>query len=49
MVSVLTWHPSGRITNDRRPGHTLPGLMFYLDPFQREAYIRLARVSARIE
>lgn len=29
---------------DTRPGHTLPGLLFYLDPFQREMRIPLRRV-----
>lgn len=32
--SVTT--PQGTTTTDWRPGHTVVGLMFYLDPFQRQ-------------
>lgn len=48
-VIVTTVLPSGQSFGpDWRPGHSISGLLYYLDPFQRYYATRLARVSLRI-
>lgn len=32
---IVITYPDGRSIADNRPGHSVTGLMFYLDPFQR--------------
>ncbi len=41
-------YPDGRTMSDLRTGHTVSGLLHYLDPFQRQHHTRLARVAREL-
>ena len=44
MTVVATYLPHGGVILDSRPGHTVVGLLYSYDPFQRYESVRLARV-----
>ncbi len=35
MLQITYTHPDGTQTTDNRPGHTMTGILYYIDPFQR--------------
>lgn len=39
--TITTTLPNGRVMQDTRPGHSVAGLMFFLDPFIRYHGVRL--------
>lgn len=39
--TIVTTLPDGRVVQDTRPGHSVSGLMFYLDPFIRYHGVKL--------
>lgn len=45
-LTVEVTDPHGNVQLDRRPGHSLSGLFYYMDPFQAPYSIRLGRVNA---
>lgn len=45
MLTIVKTSPDGTTTYDVRPGHTVSGLMFYMDPFQAPHPIPLTRVG----
>lgn len=48
MAQIAITEPSGMVTTDNRPGHTVAGLLHALDPFQRRARVRLGDVTSFI-
>lgn len=38
---IVTTLPDGRVSTDTRPGHSVAGLMFFLDPFIRYHGVRV--------
>jgi hypothetical protein len=45
LAIITITYPHGGSVVDNRPGHTLDGLLFYQDPFQRNVRVRLAHVA----
>lgn len=42
-------YPNGGRYESTRPGHTIAGLLYYRDPFQRETRVPLRRVVLAIK
>jgi hypothetical protein len=40
--------PDGRTMPDRRPGHSVSGLLYYYDPFQRAHNVNACKVAKHI-
>ena len=48
MTFTITF-PDGTAVEDSRPGHSVAGLLYMIDPFQRGARVRLSRVTFEID
>ena len=44
MLKLTTTHPNGLTFCETRPGHTVNGLTYTMDPFIREERIRLSQI-----
>jgi hypothetical protein len=48
MPRITTTKPDGTTVKDTRPGHTISGLLYTLDPFQRAELLSPTRVHREI-
>lgn len=48
MLQITTVLNSGATLTDNRPGHSVAGLMYHMDRFQREISMTPATVNRRI-